>query len=123
MYWLFDADASVVTADGILSGPLSGSARIVSAAGGVTAIFEMPASSSKDELRNLLHTPAAAENDHEGFVDFDMTHYFAWPSEQHVGSEGGFSIVVAPPPACDLEECDVRFTLAEGRVPATAAPR
>jgi hypothetical protein len=78
---------------------------------------------SRDELRALLPTTAAASDYDAGYVDFRVTHDFAWPSAQLLESTGALSVVVAPPPACDREECDVQFRLAEGRVPATAAPR
>ena len=122
IYWSFEAEVSVLTADGILNGSRSGSARLIRGPDHVMAAFEMSGSSSKEELAQLLSTPAAAANEHDGYVDFDVEQSFAWPSEQPVGSEGGISIVVAPPPACDTEKCDVRFTLADGRVPAAAAP-
>jgi len=123
IHWNFDADVSAVTADGVLSGPRSGTVHLVLGADRVLGVFDMGGSSSRDELLGLLHAPAASVNDYDsGFVDFDVSHVFAWPSEQPIGSEGHLSIVAAPPPACDSEECDVRFTLAEGRVPASAAP-
>jgi hypothetical protein len=122
MYWWFDADTAAVTADGVLNGPISGAVRLVQIPGRVTAIFEMGGTIGRGELIALLPTSAAAPNYADAYVDFDLSHTFAWPSEQLIGSEGRLSIVAAPPPACDLEECDLRFTLAEGSVPAAAGP-
>jgi hypothetical protein len=121
-HWWFDADVSAATADGALNRLRSGPVHLVQYPDRVTALFEMGGTSSKDELIALLPRSADARNYDSGFVDFDVSHTFAWPSEQLLGSEGRMSVVVAPPPACDSEECDVRFTLAEGRIPATAAP-
>jgi hypothetical protein len=122
LHWWFDADVSAATADGVLNGPMSGSVHLVQYPDRVVAVLEMGGSASRDELTALLPTSADAPNYDGGFVDFNVSHTFAWPSEQLLGSEGHLSIIVAPPPACDSEECDVRFTLAEGRIPAAAAP-
>jgi hypothetical protein len=121
-HWWFDTDLSAATADGVLNGPMSGSVHLVQSADRVRAVLEMGGSASKDELAALLPTSTAPVDYDRGFVDFDVIHTFAWPSEQLLGSEGRLSVIVAPPPACDEEECDIRFTLAEGRIPATAAP-
>jgi hypothetical protein len=88
----------------------------------VVAVLEMGGSACKDGLIALLPTSTAARDYDGGLVDFSVRHAFAWPSGQLLGSEGRLSIIVAPPSACDSEEPDVRVTLAEGRIPATAAP-
>jgi hypothetical protein len=121
-HWWFDADVSAATADGALNGVRSGPVHLVQYRDRVTAVLEMGGTYSKDELIALLPRSADARNYDSGFVEFSVSHTFAWPSEQLLGSEGRLSVVVAPPPACDSEECDVRFTLAEGRIPARAAP-
>lgn len=121
-HWWFDADVSAASADGVLNGVLPGSVHLVRYRDHVTADIDMAGASSRDELTALLPTSAAARDYDRGFVDFDVSHTFAWPSHELLGSEGHLSIIVAPPPACDAEKCDVRITLAEGRVPAASAP-
>jgi hypothetical protein len=121
-HWWFDADVSVATADGVLGGGMPGSVHLVQYPDRVTAVVEMGGSTGRDELIALLPTSASAASYAGGFVDFHASQTFAWPSEQLLGSEGRLSIIVAPPPACDSEECDIRLTLADGRIPATAAP-
>jgi hypothetical protein len=122
-HWRFDADVSAATSDGALNGPLSASVHLIQQPERVTAVVEMSGTLGNEPLRALLPiSDAAATNPYDGYVDFAVRHSFAWPSEQFLGSQGRLSVVVAPPPACDEEECDVRFTLAEGGIPREVAP-
>ncbi|HTV18380.1 MAG TPA: hypothetical protein VMG12_06905 [Polyangiaceae bacterium] len=122
-HWWFDVDVSASTADGVLNGPLSGSVHLAQYPDRVVAAFSLDGAVGREALATLLPTSTQPAGDYDsGFVDFDVSHTFAWPSEQLIGSEGRLSVVVAPKPACESEECDIRFTLAEGQVPAAAAP-
>jgi hypothetical protein len=117
-FW-FDATTSLSTADGSLGGAAPGEVHIVGWPDRVVAIFEMNHSATRDQLTALLPRSSDASRYDGGFVDFDITHHFAWPGEEWLGADGALTIMVTDP-ACDSDECD-GMPLTEGRVPPEAA--
>jgi hypothetical protein len=117
-FW-FDAAISPDTADGGLGGVIPGAVHLVGYPDRVTAVFQMNHSAAREQLTALLPTSADASRYDGGFVEFSVTHYFAWPEEEWLGAEGALTVTVVDP-ACDTDECD-GVALSEGRIPPEAA--